>query len=83
MSINNSKNNNNAQAEILDDDVEISDVYDEEITNEDYGFIVGADGELKSVFMPTDYFEIPEKVKAVFETFGISDPESVNVYTLH
>ena len=59
------------------------DLYDDEITDEDYGFILGPDGELKSVFMPLDYFEIPEKVREVFRLFGIDDPESVQVHTVH
>ena len=65
------------------DDPSRFDCFDEEITNEDYGFVLGPDGELKSVFMPLDYFEVPEKVREIFKSFGIADPDSVIVHTLH
>lgn len=35
-----------------DQAVTIDDVFDTEITEDDYGFIVGPNGELKSVFLP-------------------------------
>ena len=66
-----------------DDDISRPDCYDDEITDEDYGFILGPDGELKSVFMPMNYFEVPNKVRALFKAFGIDDPESVVIHTLH
>lgn len=75
-----SKNNDVAECDDLDSSL---DLYDEEITDEDYGFILGPDGELKSVFMPLDYFEIPAKVREIFKAFGIDDPDSVQVHTLH
>jgi hypothetical protein len=59
------------------------DIYDTEITSKDYGFIVGPDGNLKSVFMPTDYFDIPENVREVFKLFGINEPEQVMVHSIH
>jgi hypothetical protein len=59
------------------------DLYDDEITDEDYGFVLGPDGELKSVFMPTNYFEIPPKVLAIFKAFGIEDPDSVQIHSVH
>ena len=73
----------NNEATEFDDFESNLDLYDDEITDEDYGFIIGPDGELKSVFMPMNYFEIPEKVKELFNAFGIDDPESIQVHTLH
>lgn len=50
------------------------DVYDDEITDDDFGFILGPDGELKSLFLPVDEnAEIPETVLAILEIFGITD----------
>jgi len=77
-----SKNQNERYEDEGDDDSRL-DLYDDEITDEDYGFILGPDGELKSVFMPMDYFEVPEKVRDIFKHFGIEDPESVIIHTLH
>jgi hypothetical protein len=55
-----------------------------EVDDSDFAFIVGFDGELKAVFMPcsTDY-AMPEKVKKLFLMFGISDPENVEMHTIH
>jgi len=76
-----SKNNDAPEYE-QDDDARVE-MFDDEITNEDYGFVLGPDGELKSVFMPLDYFEVPEKVREIFKAFGIADPDSVMIHTLH
>jgi len=77
-----SKNNDATELE-QEDEQSRYDIYDEEITNEDYGFILGPDGELKSVFMPLDYFEVPAKVRELFKAFGIADPDSIQIHTLH
>lgn len=79
-----SKNNDVPEVELEpEEDRTLDSIYEGEITNEDYGFILGPDGELKSVFMPIDYFEVPDKVREIFKAFGIADPESVVVHTLH
>ena len=68
----------------LSEELAIEDGYHEEdLGEEDYGFILGPDGELKSVFLPENMpFVTPEKIQKVFELFGISDPDQVN-HTLH
>lgn len=66
--------------DIIDD---IDDEYLNEITDEDYGFILDAEGELKSVFMAHHYDTIPEKVYAVFKLFGIDDPDEINKRISH
>lgn len=61
------------------------DIYDEEITDDDFGFILGPDGELKSLFFPVDETaEIPETVQMILEIFGITDISDVDEKpTLH
>jgi hypothetical protein len=68
----------------LSEELAIEDgLYDTEIEDEDYGFILGPDGELKSVFLPeTIPFDVPEKLAKIFEIFGITDPNQANT-TLH
>lgn len=54
-----------------------SDEYDE-ITDEDYGFVIGPDGELKSLFLPVDYDgEMPESVRKIFKILGVADPDDI------
>jgi hypothetical protein len=53
-----------------EDELEIDDEYDEG----DYGFILGADGELKSMFAPEEFFlDPPPKVKRILKILGIKD----------
>lgn len=69
-----------------DREVTINDVFDTELTPTDYGFIMTGDGTLKAVFVPRDmdeYAGIPESVQQVFVLFGIKEPESVTVHSIH
>jgi hypothetical protein len=53
-----------------EDELEIDDEYEDG----DYGFILGADGELKSMFAPDEFFlEPPPKVKRILKILGIKD----------
>jgi hypothetical protein len=53
-----------------EDELEIDDEYEDG----DYGFILGADGELKSMFAPDEFFlEPPAKVKRILKILGIKD----------
>lgn len=69
-----------AQQEINQDDV-----YDTEISDDDYGFILGPDGELKSVFLPESLpFKTPKNIARILKVFGITDISNVyNNQTLH
>ena len=50
------------------------DVYDTDISEEDYGFILGPDGELKSVFLPEHIpFKTPKNIAKILKVFGIPD----------
>lgn len=52
---------------------DLNDFYQEELGENDYGFVVGADGELKSVFVPSADIEtpIPNNVLEILKMFGI------------
>ena len=54
---------------------DLNDFYQEELGENDYGFVVGADGELKSVFVPSTDLEtpIPNNVLEILKMFGIQD----------
>jgi hypothetical protein len=61
------------------------DELDAEIADDDYGFILGPDGELKSVFLPDVIpFKTPKNVAKILKMFGITDVGNVNsMATLH
>lgn len=60
------------------EEFDVNDIYDSEIGDEDYGFIVGPDGELKSVFTPEKPpFETPENVLKILAMFGFNDIETI------
>ncbi len=63
----------------------VDDVYDQEITDDDYGFIFGPDGELKSVFLPDNVpFKTPKNISKILKIFGINDLDNIdNNQTLH
>jgi hypothetical protein len=62
----------------------MGDVYDTEISDEDYGFILGPDGELKSVFLPDVIpFKQPKNIQKIFKMFGIRDADQLDNDTLH
>lgn len=62
----------------LDDD--LTDQYDDEdIADDDYVFVIGPNGELKSVLVPDDApFELPENVARILEVYGISDVDNID-----
>jgi hypothetical protein len=46
----------------------------QEISNEDYGFILDANGDLKSVFLPDNVpFRAPKNVNKILKIFGVVD----------
>lgn len=62
----------NAEDEIND----VLDGFDEgDLSDEDYGFVISPDGELKSFFVPVDDFNIdpPQAVVDILRLFGIDD----------
>jgi len=56
---------------------------DEEITDADYGFIIGPDGELKSMFLPDDPMQpTPDTVMTIMKIFGIEDADFMDNTTI-
>lgn len=67
-------------------ETEALDSYETEICDDDYGFIVAADGSLKSVFLPDSVpFKAPKNVSRILKVFGIRDISQVDTGddTLH
>jgi hypothetical protein len=49
-----------------------------EVDSQDYGFIISADGELKHLFTPDDfYLDPPPLVKKILKLLGIKDINTV------
>ena len=60
-------------------EINYDDVYDTEISDEDYVFILGPDGELKSVFLPESLpFKAPKNIAKILKIFGINDLENLD-----
>ena len=58
--------------------------YDDEFGPGDFGFVIGPDGELKSMMIPEDLMEDPPKsIKRILKIFGIKDLQGVTIKTLH
>lgn len=56
------------------DDIEL-----DEIGDDDYGFIIGPDGELKHLFTPDDFLlDPPPVVKKILELLGIKDVNALD-----
>lgn len=51
----------------------------DEIGDDDYGFIIGPDGELKQLFTPADFLlDPPPVVKKILELLGIKDVNALD-----
>ena len=71
-----SDNATQTNEEIYDDD--------EDFTDEDYGFILGPDGELKSLMIPEYLMEDPpKKILKILKILGIKDIHDLEPKTLH
>ncbi len=65
---------------VIDDD-EDGELFD--LTDNDYGFIIRADGQIKALFMPTEYFDIPPSVLEILKTLGVGHPNDIMSHTVH
>jgi hypothetical protein len=71
-------NNNTTSA------VEVEDLEDDEYDPSDYGFIISADGELKSIMYPENLMgEPPEEIQLILKLFGVGDIETAENRILH
>lgn len=67
----------------IDEIEEIEDT-DNEFAPDDFGFIIGPDGELKSVMYPEKLMkDPPEEIKMILEIFGIDNIEMLENRILH
>lgn len=61
-----------AESQVEEFDVE--EMYETEISGEDYAFIIGANGELKSICLPDEIpFKPPKNIARLLKIFGIND----------
>lgn len=56
----------------------------DEFAQDDFGFIIGPDGELKSIMYPEHLMEDPpEEIKMILQIFGIENIDEIENRTLH
>ena len=59
------------------EELEVTDLFDdEEMSDDDYVFVIGPNGELKSLLLPdneTLTFDPPEQIKRMLEIYNIAD----------
>lgn len=57
---------------------EFEELYDPDINDDDYVFVLGPDGELKQVILPDAVpFETPKNIAKILKMFNISDIENL------
>jgi len=70
----------NINTDYIVDEVEIEDEY----SADDFGFVIGPDGELKSMMIPQHLMDDPpDEVMLILKLFGIDDINEVGERTLH
>ena len=63
---------------------DVDEAFEEELTEQDYGFVLDSEGNLKSVFWPKSKgFDTPKNVVALCKAFGLGDPDNVKPQYLH
>lgn len=70
----------------LPEDLEFDELDDlNDLSDDDYVFVVRSDGSMKSViFPPSDTFDYSDKLLEVFAVFGVHDPDSIaGNHTIH
>lgn len=57
---------------------------DDDFDEGDYGFVIGPNGELKSILMPEDLMEDPPmEIRRILKIFGIKNIHQLEPRTLH
>jgi len=66
-------------------ELEIDNQYEDDISDDDYVFVVGADGELKQVILPENVpFNAPKKINKILKIFGVHDVSNIDAdATMH
>lgn len=63
---------------------EVEDLEFDDFNSDDYGFILGPDGKLKSIMYPEDLMENPpSKIRKILKILGIADLHQLDPRTLH
>jgi hypothetical protein len=74
-------NKNEILIEELPDD---EDFDDDDLDETDYGFIINADGSLKTMMIPEDLMDDPPiEIKRILKIFGIKNIHTLEPRTLH
>lgn len=67
--------------------VEISQIEEaeyDEYSRDDFGFVIGPDGELKSIMYPEHLMDDPpEEIKLILQIFGIDNIDTIEDRILH
>jgi hypothetical protein len=66
-------------------EIELEEQYDDDISDDDYVFILGSDGELKQVILPENVpFKAPKNVNKILKVFGVHDVSNIDLdATMH
>ena len=63
---------------------DVEDLEFDDFNSDDYGFILGPDGELKSIMYPEELMENPPtKLRKILRILGITDLHQIEPRTLH
>ena len=54
------------------EEMDMAEMVDSEMSVDDYGFVIGPDGMIKAVFMPDTFDSLPDNVQQLFTIFGVS-----------
>lgn len=65
-------------------DVEVEEVREDDVGKDDFAFIIGPDGNLKTFVMPEHLMsDPPEEIQAILSLFGIDNIHELEDRTLH
>jgi hypothetical protein len=68
----------------LNNEVELEELEENQLDPEDFGFIISADGELKSILFPEHLTgEPPEEIKEILDILGVDWEQELTKRTLH
>jgi hypothetical protein len=72
---------NNVPADFVIEEIEIE---DNDVGPDDFTFVIGPDGDLKTMIIPQHLMEDPpEEIQLILKLFGIDDINTIEDRTLH